>query len=195
MLAARYPFRRVIGIEKSEDRELITRLGIGLRENFSQVFLSATGTETDFTHTIDGGLEFQTTAKYPLANKRILYKGKLLVFLPLFYDQRDALEEFDRIQRDPALNPNLDPGDPLPEEVADFWKAPDINWQNTFTAKITEIISVNLYIQLIYDKFDASTSVDPDEDPDVLIPTVRGGIRKAGQFKQTLALGITYNLF
>jgi hypothetical protein len=144
---------------------------------------------------VDGGLEFQTSATYPLADKKILYKGKLLVFLPLFYDQRDALEEFDTIHRDPALNPNLNPGDPLPESIADFWKAPDINWQNTFTAQITKVLAVNLYVQFVYDKFDASTKVNPDEDPEKLIKDVLGGVRKTGQFKQTLALGITYNLF
>lgn len=182
-------------IEKTDDRELITRVGFGLRENFARTFLDDLGEETDLTHTVDGGLEFQTTASYPLASKKILYKGKLLVFLPLFYDQRDALKEFDTIYRDPASNPNLDPGDPLPEAIADFWKAPDINWQNTFTAQITKVLAVNLYVQFVYDKFDASTNVDTSVEPEKLISDVLGGVRKAGQFKQTLALGITYNLF
>jgi hypothetical protein len=51
---------------------------------------------------------------------------------------------------------------------------------------------VNLYAQLIYDKFDAATDVDPDLPFGVLDGAVQGGIRKSGQFKQTLALALSY---
>jgi hypothetical protein len=52
----------------------------------------------------------------------------------------------------------------------DDWKSPDVNWENIFTAGITKYLMVNLYIQLLYDK----------------------EIDKAGRFKQTLSLGLTY---
>jgi hypothetical protein len=52
----------------------------------------------------------------------------------------------------------------------DDWKAVDVDWENTFTVSISQYIMVNFYAQLIYDK---------QED-------------KAGQFRQTLALGLTY---
>jgi len=56
----------------------------------------------------------------------------------------------------------------LPNE--NYWKEVDINWENIFSANITKYIIVNLYLQLVYDK-----EVD-----------------LAGQFKQTLGLGLTY---
>ncbi len=54
----------------------------------------------------------------------------------------------------------------------DDWKSPDIEWENIFTAKITKYLDVNLYTLFLYDK----------------------EIDKAGRFKQTLSLGLSYKL-
>ena len=54
---------------------------------------------------------------------------------------------------------------------------------------------MNLYVQWIYQKYARSIDVDPNKPVGELIPVVDAGIRKAGQFKQTLALGLTYQLF
>ena len=54
----------------------------------------------------------------------------------------------------------------------DYWKSPDVNWETTFTANITKYVMVNLYTQLLYDK----------------------QINRAGRFKETLSLGLTYTL-
>jgi hypothetical protein len=173
--------------EKTEDTELISRLGFGFRQTLAQSFSDATGM-TDATEgvtTNDGGFEFQTNATYPLAGGRIQYKGELLVFLPLFYSQSDELEDYDAL----ALA-----ADPAHEETADFWKSPDVNLQSTFDAKITEWLSVNLYAQWIYDKFDAATEVDPMLPLASVDAKVQGGIRKSGQFKQTLALALSYRV-
>lgn len=58
----------------------------------------------------------------------------------------------------------------LPQE--NDWKSPDINWENIFSASITKYLMVNLYTQFLYDK----------------------QIDKAGRFKQTLSLGLTFKL-
>jgi len=172
-------------LRKTEDAELITRLGFGFRQTFARNFTDLTGDDVETFTTNDGGFEYQIAATEPLLEKRILYQGKLLLFLPVFYSQSSALEDFDDIALD---------ADPSRERVADFWKSVDVNFQNTFTAQITKIISVNLYAQLIYDKFDAATNVDTSADPVLLIREVDGGIRKAGQFKETLALGFTFKM-
>jgi hypothetical protein len=173
-------------LEKTEDTELLTRLGFGLRQAIARTYTDAAAEETESFTTTDGGIEWATDATYPLLDGKVLYTGKLLFFLPLFYSQSDALKEFDEIAL--AADPNR-------EAVADFWKDPDINFQNTFSAEITEWLAVNLYLQFVYDKFDAATDVDTGLAPAALIREVDGGIRKAGQFKQTLALGLTYRLF
>ena len=51
---------------------------------------------------------------------------------------------------------------------------------------------MNLYVQWIYDKFDAATNVDAALPLADVAAEVNGGIRKSGQFKQTLALAISY---
>jgi len=174
---------------QQEKREVISRVGFGLRQSFAREFTDGTGDNTDTFTTNDGGLEFQTDAKLPLADNRILYTGKLLVFWPLFFDESSDLEEFDRLAM---------AADPGREAVADYWKTPDLNWQNTFTSEITSWLNVNLYVQWVYDKFDAATNVslgDAATNPatlDKLTGTIDGAIRKSGQFKQTLGVGLTY---
>ena len=63
--------------------------------------------------------------------------------------------------------------DELTGPTRDYWKAVDVNWENQLTAKVAKYVTVSLYTQLIYDK----------------------EIDKRGQFKETLALGLTYSLF
>ncbi|MBI4719989.1 MAG: DUF3078 domain-containing protein [Chitinivibrionia bacterium] len=55
---------------------------------------------------------------------------------------------------------------------ANDWKSPDVNWENIFTASITKYLMVNLYTQFLYNK----------------------QIDKAGRFKETLSLGLTFKL-
>lgn len=164
---------------QTEQRELISRLGFGFRQ-------AARRSGGERSVNTDGGFEFQTQAIQPLFDGDVVYTGKFLLFWPVFYGESDALEEYDLIAS--GVDPNH-------ESIADFWKSPDINWQNTFTAQVTNIISVNLYVQFIYDKYDEATKIDPSLPTDELISGVQSGVRKAGQFKQTLALGITYRLF
>ena len=67
------------------------------------------------------------------------------------------------------MNSKADELEPPEDE---YWKTIDVNWENIFTANITKYLMVNFYMQFIYDK---------EED---LI----------GRFKQTLSLGLTYNI-
>jgi len=168
---------------ETEDRQLVSRLGFGFRENFARRFTDPTGENTESFTTNDGGFEFATDAKYPLADGKIQYLGKLLVFWPVFFNQSDALEAFDEASL---------ASDPTREAVADFWKSPDVNLQNTFSSKLTSWLAVSLYLQWIYDKFDGATRVDDTLPIDEQIDAIDGGIRKAGQFKQTLGIGLTY---
>lgn len=169
--------------------EWIARAGFGFRQTMASSFTDATGDATERFTTNDGGLEFASTAKYPMANDRVVYQGNLNIFYPVFFSLSDELEEFDRIARD---------ADPAREAVADFWKSPDVNFQNTFTSAITSWLNVSLFAQWVYDKFDAATNVAVDGVEgdaaalQLLQAEVDGGIRKAGQFKQTLGIGLSY---
>ena len=136
---------------KEEHRELVMRLGPALRQFLDRDrYDITTDTRNNFTSN-DAGFIFDTDFKTPLADDKITYQSKLTVYQALYYSEKDALAG-------------------LPE--ADYWKALDVNWENTFTAGITEHLMVNLYIQLLYDK----------------------ELDLAGRLKQTLSLGITYKL-
>ena len=57
-------------------------------------------------------------------------------------------------------------------EFANDWKAVDVNWENRIDASITKIVSVNLFMQLLYDK----------------------EVSRSGRFKQTMGLGFVFKL-
>jgi hypothetical protein len=171
---------------KTANREAVTRLGFGFRQTLAQSFVDPVTAEKQRFTSNDGGIEWQTTATQPVLDGRVLYKGSLLVFQPVFYSRSDALEDFDAL----AIA-----GQPGREAVADFWKASDINFLNTFTAQITTHLSVNLFVQWVYDKFDSAANVDTSLPLAVLTAEVDKNVRKAGQFKETLAIGLSYRLF
>ncbi|HER44120.1 MAG TPA: DUF3078 domain-containing protein [Candidatus Eisenbacteria bacterium] len=136
---------------KEEKREWSARLGAGVRQYLNRDVLNIVTDERETLTSNDGGLVFDSEFKTPLASDRISLQSKLTVFKAFIYSEKDEIAG-------------------LPNE--DYWKAPDVNWENIFTAGITEHLMVNLYIQLLYDK----------------------EIDLAGRFKQTLALGVTYKL-
>jgi len=176
-------------LHKTEDSELLTRLGFGARQTFGRGLRQDATTlaviEDHFTAN-DGGFEWQTDVTQPMFEKKVEFKAQLLVFQPVFYSKADALEGFDELAR---------AADPAHEEVADFWKATDVNLQATFTSKITKYLQVVLYAQLIYDKFDTAANVDLTLPFTDLTNEVNKNVRKAGQFKQTLSLGLAYSIF
>lgn len=55
---------------------------------------------------------------------------------------------------------------------ADYWKAVDANWENSLIASVSKYVQVVLYTQLLYDK----------------------QISLKGRLKETLSLGLTYNM-
>lgn len=55
----------------------------------------------------------------------------------------------------------------------DYWKTADMKWENTLSTKLISVITMSLYFELLYEK---------EQDKDL-------------QFKETLALGVSYRLF
>ncbi len=173
---------------KAEDREAITRLGFGFRQTMGKTLLSVNPKTTASFSANDGGIEWQTNVKQPILQKKVLWTGSLLVFQPVFYSGSSALKQFDQ---DVAASG----GAVTHEAAADFWRAPDVNLQNTFSAQITKAISVNLVTQWIYDKYDAAANLDNTKPLVERAAVVDHSTRKAGQFKEVLALGFTYRMF
>lgn len=172
---------------KNEDSEIISRIGLGARFTTGTVFTEAPpSTVTEGYSNTDAGIEFVNTAVMPLLNKKVLYKGTLSFFQPFSYSQADALNDYDAV----ALA--FDPGH---NAIADYWKVTDINFENNFAAKITENLGVELMAQVIYNKFDSTGNIDVTIPADVLVPQTQRNVRLAGQFRQTLALSLSYRIF
>ena len=119
---------------KTDEAELISRLGFGLRQVYAKSFEPSTLRKLS-SNSNDGGFEFQTDVTEPMLDKKIIYKGQLLVFWSVFYSKSDELEDFDRRV---TAGEGAIPPSPAHESVGDFWKEPDVSFQNTFTAGITE---------------------------------------------------------
>jgi hypothetical protein len=181
-------FARVF--QKTKEAELISRLGFGFRQTLARSFVDTVTKEKKRFTANDGGFEWQTNAKQPLLGKRVLYKASLGVFKTVFFSKKDDLKAFDAEAADSAAAHGLTHG-----AMADFWKDVDVSFQNEFSAQITKVLSVNLFAQWVYDKFDASANLEPTLPFAVRQAEVNRTVRKAGQFKETLALGLTYRLF
>jgi hypothetical protein len=173
-------------LEKTEESETLTRIGFGVRQTIGKSFVNPPTAEKGSFTSMDGGLDWTTSVKKPLLSKRVLYKGTLSLFKPLFFSKKDALSAYDadRLATDPSH-----------EAVADYWKSVDVNWENAFTAQVTKVLSVGILAQLVYDKFDTAANLDiPLADPG-LDAEISRNVRKQGQFREALVLGITYRLF
>jgi hypothetical protein len=123
-------------------------------------------------------------AKAAILQKRVAWTSKLSIYQPFFYSGKQALKNLTPEQ---LASARLDP------DVATFTTSLSADWENIFTTQVTKLISVNLYTRWLYDKYD--NSVKPVVDPAGDISNadaVRGAVRKAGQFKETLSIGVTY---
>jgi hypothetical protein len=81
----------------------------------------------------------------------------------------------------------------LDPDVAGFTTTLDVDWENIFTTQLSKVLSVSLYTRWVYDKYDNTVKPVLDDGGDLGNPVpVRTAVRKAGQFKQTLAIGLTY---
>jgi hypothetical protein len=148
-------FTETVGISKNliaeEKSSWSLRLGGGLRQHLDREVLDALSGERQNVTTTDGGVEFVSDLKYPFAEDKLELTSKLNVFKALFYSEAEDLEG-------------------LPNE--DYWKSPDVRWDNTLTASISKYVMVSLYLQFLFDR----------------------EIDAGGRLKQTLALGLTYKL-
>lgn len=136
---------------KKEKDEILSRLGFAVKENINRDAISTTDpTRTETITSMDGGLESVSDVKM-VFNDKLGYVGKLSLYKAFFFSKKDDFKG---------------------TEAEDYWKAIDINWENTVTAAISKYIQVTFYTQLLYDK----------------------QISLKGRFKQTLALGLTYKL-
>ncbi len=179
--------REFIGEEK---RSLLVRFGGTFREGIRRQFqneVDPTDLTTASSTGIDGGLELVIDHRNVFFDEAIGWTSKLSFLQPVFYSSKSDLEDLD----DAALAAaGIDPA------IEDFTTRLDVDWENIFTGQVTRYVSVNLYVRFVYDQYDTSVKPEIADDGTLANPAaVLAGIRKSGQFKQTLALGLTYRFF
>jgi hypothetical protein len=184
-------FKESAGIARkfidTEDKALLSRVGFAFRQNSRKTFVDVeepltTSTKTDATN--DGGIEWVTDYKTKVLEKKVSWTSKLTVYQPVFYSGRSALKD---------LSASYLQANGIDPDVAALSTQISSDWENIWSSQITKIISVGLYMRWIYDAYDNSVKPLPTPEGGISNPeAVHFGVRKAGQFKETLSIGITY---
>lgn len=179
-------FKESAGISRpwieTEDRFLMTRLGLAFIQNSRQFFLNPSPDEAlERENSTEVAAEMITEYKVGALDGRVDWESKLTLTLPFAYSGKSIFEDG-----------GFTPDTPLPDDIASYTTSLDVDWENTFSANITKVISVKLFMRWVYDKYD--NTVKPVVEDGILVneSDVQGAIRKGGQFKQTLALGFGY---
>lgn len=163
------------------------RLAVGFRQMSRKQYVTPFPVDTSQrTTTNDGGLDLTMDWITPLSS-RLRYESSLIVYQPVFYSEKSNLNDISA-EDQAAFG--------IPSDVGDYGLVTDVSWQNVFVSEVTKFITVNLFVQWVYDKYDNSVAPVFNDDGSLANgPVVSQAIRKAGQFKQTLALGLQYRLF
>ncbi len=136
---------------RKEKDELSSRLGLALRQQIHNDIIDLETLETKNNTDTDGGIESVTDAQFTLS-KRVGYIGKLSLYKALFSSISDDAEGTD---------------------FEGFWKAVDVNLENTLKVSVSKIMTVIMYNQFLYDK----------------------EITKKGRVKQTMGVGLTFTMW
>jgi hypothetical protein len=139
-----------------DHRVLTTRLGFGVRQLIRKFDdpKDATGNTEKSETTNDGGLEWVTDLALGSAKGKYSFNSKLTVFEAVFDSKSGDYVD------NPATSDN----------EKDYWKSPDVNWDNILRANVTSILQVGLGWQLLYDK----------------------QLDLGGRLKQTMTLGLSW---
>ncbi len=185
-------FKESAGIARKfidrEEESLLSRLGFAFRQTARKLYENPAPDDVTTTETTnDGGLEWVTDYKKKILENRVAWTSKLTLYQPVFYSGKDELEDL--------LPSDLETAG-LDSDLADFSTALDVDFENLFSSQITKLLSVNLYTRWVYDKYDNSILPILGEDGALENGAVlRQAVRKSGQFKQTLSVGLTYRFF
>lgn len=166
----------------TDNDQLLTRLGATARETYRKFFEFDVGNQTRSQTGWDIGAEWITDYK-KVFDEHVTYETRLSLYQPFTWSKKSV---FDGLSADSLVAAGIDP------KVGKYTTTMDIDWQNTLTSKVTKFISFNLYFELLYDKYD-NTIVPVAENGALTNPDeVRAAVRKKGQFKESIGVGLTY---
>ncbi len=168
-----------------EDHQLLARFGVSAREMHRSFYTAPTGDETSGESSWDSGAELVLDYTRTF-NPQFSYTSRLSAYQPFNWSKNEVFESLSSDSLDAAG---------LDRDIKDYTTTADIDWQNTFSAKVTKIIAVQLYVELLYDKYDNTVVPIVDDSGTLTNPgAVDAAVRKAGQFKQTLGIGLVWTI-
>ena len=178
-------FYETVGISRQfiadDERQLLARLGFTLHQSLRDIYLGAGTVETESTN--DGGIELIFDYRSEYFDEAVDYVGELRFYQPVYYAAKSDIEDLDAAVLAAAG---------LDTDLADYTTTLDIDFKNHFTAHITDVINVQLLLRWVYDKYDNTVPLLTEggviENPEA----VTAAVRKSGQFKQTMSLGVAY---
>jgi len=117
-------------IIKKDKIDWSARIAAALRQNINRNSILDSLGDKGFDMTQDGGAEFVSDAVVPFKDN-VTYTGRLTVYKAFFYSGAEALSG-------------------TTEE--NYWMMSDINFDNILALKIGSYLTVNINVQLLYDK-------------------------------------------
>ena len=181
-------FFETVGVARmildSEDKKFVFRVGATAHQMIRDMYLDEAFSVDPVNETAsDIGVEMVFNYADKKLLERVEYKTQVRFYQPFYYSAKQDVEDLGAAYLESAG---------LPTDLADYTTVLDIDWENTFKANITSVINVQLYLRWVYDKYDNSATPVVVDGEMHNVGTVNGSIRKAGQFKQTMSLGLAY---
>lgn len=168
---------------KEGDREWLARLGFSLNQSVRDIYLGNDEEVTESTN--DGGIELIFDYKSKYFDGKVDYVGELRFYQPVFYSGKSDFEDLDPVTDIEAAR--------LDADVADYTTTMDVDFKNTFITNITSALNVQFAVWWVYDKYDTSVPAVIDEAGNLQnADDVLRAVRKSGQFKQTLSIGLAH---
>lgn len=180
-------FKESAGIARkfydTESNQLLARLGATARENYRKFYAADTGDDTFSETSWDAGAELIVDHRLEF-DERVSYESRLSVYQPFTWSKSEI---FDELGPDSLMAAGLSP------DIADYATTADVDFQITLTTKVTKFISFNFFVEWLYDKYDNTVVPVLDDNGSLSNPeAVSFSVRKKGQFKQTLGIGLTW---
>lgn len=180
-------FAETLGISRmlvnDGDRQWLARLGFTLQQSVRDIYLPGTD-EVVTESTNDGGVELIFDYKSKYFDDKVDYVGELRFYQPVYYSGKSDLED---------LDPAVLAAAGLDADLADYSTVMDIGFKNTFITSITSALNVQFMVHWVYDKYDNTVPAVIDGDGNLEnAGAVDNAVRKAGQFKQTMSIGLAH---
>jgi len=170
-----------------ENTQFGTRLGVSIREFSRKQFVNPPPqNDAQGEAGVDGGLSWTTDLKTKLLSDKVEWTSKLVVYQTAFWSGKDDLEKSGDQLEAAGIDRN----------ASDYVFIPDVDWENIFVNKLTKVLSVDFYVRFRYDKYDNTVLPVLDENGTLSnTGPIKDGIRKAGQVKESLGIGLSYSFF